>query len=83
MYLIQYLYANGVKDHENYRYNSPHSDKAMMTASSKEIRDKWSTENKSYNLGYAEAIGQYGKKRENIEYILHYLNKFHSYDYIG
>ena len=50
MYLIQYLYANGVKDHENYRYNPPHSDKAMMTASSKEIRDKWRTENKSYNL---------------------------------
>ena len=40
MYIIQYLYANGVKDHENYRYNPPHSDKAMMTASSKEIRDK-------------------------------------------
>ena len=33
MYLIQYLYANGVKDHENYRYNPPHSDKPMMTAS--------------------------------------------------
>ena len=50
MYLIQYLYANGVKDHENYRYNPPHSDKAMMTASSKEIRDKWHVENKSYNF---------------------------------
>jgi hypothetical protein len=34
----------------------------MMTASSKEIRDKWHAENKSYDLGYAAAIEQYRKK---------------------
>ncbi len=65
MYLIQYLYANGVKDHENYRYNPPHSDKPMMTASSKEIRDKWHVENKSYNLGYADACEQYREKDDD------------------
>ena len=65
MYLIQYLYANGVKDHENYRYNPPHSDKAMMAASSKEIRDKWHAENKSYNLGYADASEQYRVKDDD------------------
>jgi hypothetical protein len=62
MHLIQYLYANGVNDYEKNRYNPPHSEKAMMTASSKEIRDKWHAENKSYNLGYAAAIEQYRKK---------------------
>ena len=61
----QYHYANGVKDHEKYRYNPPHNYKAMMTASSKEIRDKWHAENKSYNLGYADACEQYREKDDD------------------
>jgi hypothetical protein len=37
----------------------------MMTASSKEIRDKWHAENKAYNSGYAEASEQYRKKDDD------------------
>ena len=58
-------YANGVKDHETYRYNPPHSDKALIAAASKEIRDKWHAENKSYNLGYADASEQYREKDDD------------------
>jgi hypothetical protein len=36
-----------------------------MTASSKEIRDKWHVENKSYNLGYADACEQYREKDDD------------------
>ena len=36
-----------------------------MAISSKEIRDKWYVENKSYNLGYADASEQYREKDDD------------------
>ena len=55
---ILFLLRNGAT-----KYQTPIS--IIRPAPSKEIRDKWHAENKSYNLGYADASEQYREKDDD------------------